>query len=913
MFAFLSWYLLISLIGWVTFPLVYRLLPALPDRGYAFSRTLGLLLWGYLFWVLASLGILRNDLGGILFALLLVIMLSLWALWLGSTAHSGRFEAGAREILAWMRAQRALILGIEALFLAAFAGWTLVRAANPEIFGTEKPMEVGFINAILNSPTMPPRDPWLSGYAISYYYFGYVLIAMLAQLTAVAGSVAFNLGLGLVFGLSALGAYGLVYNLLAARGARQAHPPEREAAESGYPYAANAARGALLGPLFILVVSNIEGFLEVLHARGILPASFWAWLDIVDINVPPAEPFTWLPRLYATGGWWWWRASRVLLDYDFAGNPKEIIDEFPFFSFLLGDLHPHVLAIPFAFLAMALALNLILSSRRHSLTWFQRKVNTRLLAWGAVVLMLAGILSLRNGVNNLNVRQVGLGLIALFAGGFAFVSIPPPSRQRGLSLFTTRDSEAVLLGVKLEIGSFDLLLCWVVFGGLGFLNTWDFPFYVALFAGAYVMRAMRAGAGISLGRGILEFLKMGLILGIGGVLVYLPFYLGFASQAGGILPNLIYPTRGAHLWVMFATLLVPLFLYLFWLAKRRRAGVPLRRVLVLVLAGLLSLWLISLLLGVGIAVLPGLGDLFLASLAANTLRDVLQMAVIRRLVNLGGWLTLTVLWTLILASLWRPRPASVRQIPDLNRVDAFTLLLIMLGALLVLGPEFFFLRDQFGWRINTIFKFYYQTWLLWGIAAAYAVSVLWKSLERLNGLFLRIGLVGLLGMGLVYPLLGVWDKTHGFAPPDGWSLDGAAHFQRGAPDDLAAIRWLRNAPDGVLVEAVGGSYSGFARVSAFSGQPTVLGWPGHESQWRGGGEEMGTRETDIQRLYCTRDWKEAEMIIRQYQVRYIYVGPLERTAYTVETCGSGLQEEKFRRNLQPVFQQGSVTIYEAPP
>jgi hypothetical protein len=61
MLSFLSWYLTLSLMGWLTFPLAYRMLPALPDRGYAFSRILGLLLWGYGFWLLGSLGVLYNE------------------------------------------------------------------------------------------------------------------------------------------------------------------------------------------------------------------------------------------------------------------------------------------------------------------------------------------------------------------------------------------------------------------------------------------------------------------------------------------------------------------------------------------------------------------------------------------------------------------------------------------------------------------------------------------------------------------------------------------------------------------------------------------------------------------------------------------------------------------------------------
>ncbi len=162
MIEFLLWYLLISVLGWLTLPLTYKLLPALPERGYTLSRALGWLLWGYLFWLLASLGVVHNDISGQVLALLVLAAASGWAL------HSLDWA----ELRAWLRAHRGLIFSVELLFFLAFAGWAAVRAANPEIVGTEKPMELAFINAILRSPTLPPNDPWLSGYAISYYYFG---------------------------------------------------------------------------------------------------------------------------------------------------------------------------------------------------------------------------------------------------------------------------------------------------------------------------------------------------------------------------------------------------------------------------------------------------------------------------------------------------------------------------------------------------------------------------------------------------------------------------------------------------------------------------------------------------------------------------------------------------------------------
>ena len=136
----------------------------------------------------------------------------------------------------------------------------------------------------------------------------------------------------------------------------------------------------ILGPIFVLIVSNFEGFLDVLHgagafwqraADGSLQSGFWKWLDITELTQPPQafSQFPWLPT--RPGGIVWWQASRVVLDRTYDLQPREIIDEFPFFSYLLGDLHPHVLAMPFALLIIGLALNLYLGWDRAPIPPFQ--------------------------------------------------------------------------------------------------------------------------------------------------------------------------------------------------------------------------------------------------------------------------------------------------------------------------------------------------------------------------------------------------------------------------------------------------------------------------------------------------------------------------------------------------------------
>jgi uncharacterized membrane protein len=109
----------------------------------------------------------------------------------------------------------------------------------------------------------------------------------------------------------------------------------------------------------------------------------------------------------------------------------------------------------------------------------------------------------------------------------------------------------------------------------------------------------------------------------------------------------------------------------------------------------------------------------------------------------------------------------------------------------------------------------------------------------------------------------------------------------------------------VVAEAIGGSYTGYARISTYTGLQTVLGWPGHEAQWRGDAAPQGSRNDAIIRLYSTTRWDEAQTIIDRYDIRYIYVGQLEYGSMPVK-------EEKFRAHLKTVFQQGGVTIYEVP-
>lgn len=887
----LLWYAFTLLLGWINLPLGRLVFKKLPSGGYHLFRPLGLLLWGFLFWILNAVGLMVNDLAGQLVVLFLLVFVNLFILW----------KTGAEGAREWIGDHRRFIVISEVLFLLAFLLWALVRAANPDIIHTEKFMEMGFINAILKSPTLPPLDPWLSGYSISYYYFGYLLSAMLIRVTGVDSSIGYNLVSSMWFALTALGAYGVLWDLLLIP--RRKHAGENQRERHG---GAGIYTAALLAPLLMLIVSNWFGTLDVAHSRGFgwgtqsIPAQasdFWQDLDIPELTLAPG-PATWRPD---RGGWSWWQGSRVVQDVDLLGNRREVIDEFPFFTYLLADIHPHMLGMPFVLLAVGQALNALLGGWAGSL--------------------------------KLGKRQTGLD--------------PVPT-----------------------------ILSIVTLGGIAFMNTWDFPFYLALIAACLAYRrCLRLGWSWARVR---EFLLLCLVGGVLSIAVYLPFYLSFSSQAGGIIPSLAFFTKGKYFWIMFGPLVVPILTYLGWrfLHERKFKQAGLAAGIVLGLIALL--FVVSWGLGLLSSLLPGLNQLLLGLQGAQTTSGLLTGAILERLRAPGTVLTLAGILFLAVSLLTEHK----RQIsggddegltePDNPRLPGvFIMFMIVLGALLVLVPEFIYLRDQFSVRMNTIFKFYFQAWILWSLAASYAIVELFRHVKDNNTLYAvflviililgaaaivlgfdpevnaRLGAFGsspldyiilaipvvfviwaaiqalrrnytsalavisLLAVagGLVYPVLELWNKTEGFNPTSGYSLDGKQDFYLSAPDAMAAAEWLAEAPLGVMVEAVaehGGSYTTYNLISTFSGMPSVLGWVGHEDQWRGGRAEIGTRQADIEDLYSTRSWERALSIIDMYNIRYIVVGQYERNEYQ-------LSEDKFIENAELVFDTAITDIYEIKP
>ena len=351
--AAIVWWLTVLLLGWLAFPVAFVALGGLPDKGYTLTRVLSLLLLSYFVWLMGSLGWLPNTRGTLLIGMALLALLSGLILWRRGGAISAFVQANWR----YLGVVELLSVG---LFLLAI----LMRLGNPDvwdiIWGGEKPMNLSYFNAVLKSTTFPPYDPWYAGGYINYYYYGYVLVGVPTKLLGIVPTMAYNLILPLLFSLTGMGAFGVAFNLAAHQSSivnRQSSIANRQ---SSIVNRQSLAAGLIAMTLAVLVgnLAQVGVVLDVWYKAGSdTLATGIAGLDTLlrtgdgAIRLLSGQPAPIYP------GDWFWTASRAI-----NANPGEVapITEFPFFTFLYGDLHAHMMSLPLQLLALGWAVGLAL-------------------------------------------------------------------------------------------------------------------------------------------------------------------------------------------------------------------------------------------------------------------------------------------------------------------------------------------------------------------------------------------------------------------------------------------------------------------------------------------------------------------------------------------------------------------------
>ncbi len=302
----ISWWLSLEIVGLASLPLAIYLSGELEDAGYAIAKLTGLVLVSYIAWLLTffypySVVLLYFSLG-------VVACFSIYVFFKFKIKIDGKH-----------------LLRNETIFTLAFLIFTSIRSFSPDYYWTagEKMMEFGFIKAILRSSFFPPLDPWFAGEGMHYYYLGFQTVANLALLSNVDLSLGFNLAVATFFALAFNAAFGIGLNLC------------------------RDFKFGLLASFFATVIGNLVGFLQLLAALilAISPSTFYQLYYLIASSPPSLELISFTPS-------WYWASSRVI---------PNTINEFPFFSFLHGDLHPHMISIPFQLLLLYLLLAFFIS------------------------------------------------------------------------------------------------------------------------------------------------------------------------------------------------------------------------------------------------------------------------------------------------------------------------------------------------------------------------------------------------------------------------------------------------------------------------------------------------------------------------------------------------------------------------
>ena len=811
----LAWLGVVEVFALLAFPLAFVVFRPLPDRGWLFSKALGLLLVGLVVWLLTSLHWMTFSRGSVLVGAIVVLALSLALL------ASQRHAIKSFVVRNW----RIIAIG-EAVFLVAFLAFLAIRAANPDLWhpfrGGEKPMDFAYLNAVLRSSYMPPYDPWFGGGYINYYYWGQFLVATLVHATGIEPAVAVNLAVPLFFALTAGAAFSLVYNL--AEGTRVRLGPIR-ADQGSSPDAHWGIRkfhwspvmAGMAGLLFVVVLGNLDGAIQVGHA---------VWRAVVE-GLPVGE-------------FDFWRSSRMM-----APDPPGFeITEFPFFTFLFADLHAHLMALPFTLLALGLA--------------------------AAVVARRAPGPDGSDG-----------------AGGRGYEEV----------------ARLAVLGLTV--------------GALRVLNAWDYPTYLMIAAASVALAELLSHGGLALSMAWRTGLKVGLVFAVGYV-AFLPYHNSYETFFNSLQST----TNTTVLWQFLA--ISGLFVFIigtYYLRALRGALTGLdartrhwaRSVVDSVSADLGRVGVVGASqVGVGLALaLIGAG-LAVSYLLVGIASGVVGSTIVVAVLALAG----------IMAVGYR---ALSRAQAD-SAFVGFVSLLVVVAFSLVLGLDFFRVEGDID-RMNSVFKFYLQVWVLMAVGSAY---LLWRLLYgratagRGGGTRRAwvVALVALLVSSAVYPVLGTRDRLRDRfdVTVTALTLDGEAYIEgatyrdeKGAVDlaaDFRGIEWLRENVEGspVVLEANTPTYRWGGRVSIYTGMPSVVGWRWHQEQQRWDYRaEVDRRIRDVSTIYQTEDPGQALSLLDRYNVRYVYLGQLERLYYP----GPGI--EKFSgalaEYLEPVFTTEAVTIY----
>jgi YYY domain-containing protein len=847
------WWLVMMLFGFAAFPLTFAMFPMLSDRGYSAAKFVGLLLVAWAAWFLTSLQLRLWHSTGLWLTLGLLAVFSGFVGW--------RHRA---DLNTYLRTHWGRLLTIEFITLAAFLFFLGVRLSNPDLwhpsFGGEKPMDFAYFNGVLRSTTFPPIDPWHANGFINYYYFGFVLVGAPVLMLSMIPSIAYNLAIPTVFALTAMGAFSVAFNLVAGiAGNRTSEADEIQPRSTlrltGSPWTAGIAAlllAVVLGNLniprvFVGALAGTSSFVPAADISEFMVNDFVNRFDreptsdeLMNLLNQASDPslvdqarYTFVsrfdgPRMALSGlrrvvtenqplalatHRWYWASTRVLAEPPVSSGGA--ITEIPYFTFLYGDLHAHMISMPMQLFILLFLMHEVFNAGRN-----QRRALPTVLA-------------------------VGVGALSV--------------------------------------------------GMLQATNTWDWPTYLLLGV---------LGMGFVwwlTWRGFSRAALIDMLLRVGGfitlsVWLSLPYTRWYAATYGAV-----------SAWEGPKT---PIWAYL-------------------VIHGLFVFLLLSLLVwetnrwmrSVRVRDLRGRGWILYSLLALAVFVPITGLGL-----TIGGWrvsilLIPMIVWAVVL--FFRPNQSREMQ---------FALVIAALALSVTLGVEYIVIDGDIG-RMNTVFKFYLQSWLMFAVIGGAVVAWLLDSVFEWNWPLRSswLTVLGLLvGVAALYPLMATQARAlDRMAPEIPLTLDGMAYMEQAQhyevvnsalgqgevldlEYDYNIIRWLQDNVEGtpIIMEAQSeAEYRWGSRIAIYTGLPTIVGWNHHQRQQRTFSpmpQMVNQRAANVNHFYTTEDIQVAANILQAYDVKYVIVGSLERARY-----GAGI--DKFwdmvdAGVLNPVYSENNFAV-----
>jgi len=885
--ALLVWWFLITALGWLALPLAAGVFKNFPDGGWALSRAMGLLLFSWLAFVLVS----KTSLP--------FYQSSLWGLLAGLAAVSAVVTFINRKAAAlWLKPRLRTMLWTEAVFAGAFLFFALIKFFNPHIhdimgpgyFGGGEPLGITYLSAVTRCSDFPVFDPWLAGASSSYYYFGYVIAGVMTKLSGAEPAVTYNLSLAMFFSLTVLTAWGLGLALTGKK---------RFALVAGI---AVTAFGSMWTAPYISqwIADHVNNLWQI-------PLEFFGAMF--------SRSFIWDPTR-------------------FPGLVSGAIYEFPFFSYLYSDLHPHNMVLPFSMVLLSLFLAPFLSAKKGLAAFGESKLNL-----GLWIFLTALFLDSQYAINTWSWPVfLWVGLVCMPLAGWAGRQGDWKDRFIagcwGLLLFVTVFALGYLILMQpfrehfFQAGGDRLHLLSLADRKMPFYQTIAFYFFGLMGLAALTGLRLKSwwtspdqssdGRKLSV-RGwkcLLEIIldrDQGRIWAIALWVAVIMLFMAMAATgvwrgqvlwfaaacavvcAGCFSMQRAMDGREAFVWALaFATFAMVTGSEIWYVNDRTNT----------VFKFWFNGWIFF-----GLIFAYGF---WRAELAGRIVEEQTSMSISAQSRETEKKALTGFPWRcFVVPAVGVPAFVSLFVFAELDQTlgnsDNFAFSAAWLGVLLLLSMAAAFVPTNWArpaWR--GLFTALLIFGMLYPLGATWArISITSRFYDHYRG---NTGLIDAVKQspGLTGPTLDGLEFLRAAKPRrlDKMSRDYDKH-------DAVIIDWLNKNADltEVVLEAPGVEiYKGLTRISIYTGLPTLLGWKYQVGQQLGNraGNQLSVRQRAADRIYRSRSAKTARRLLDQYKVRWIVVGGIEQRVYAEK----GLT--KFADFCEAVTTSGDSVLYRYP-